>query len=345
MSRRQSLLNEQHELASSAAQNRLIEGSALPSFDSRLAEADLYPLRAQAVEVLQVNVGRLCNQSCAHCHVDAAPDRKEIMARETFEECIAAIDKHQIPIVDITGGAPEMNPHFRWFVEELSERKRKILVRCNLTILVANPKYMDLPDFYAKHEVEVISSLPYFTSARTDSQRGEGVFEQSLRALQLLNKSGFGMPGSLLKLNLVYNPAGAFLPGDQHSLELQFKKELRERYGIEFNQLFCITNMPISRFLEYLVRSGNYEGYMEKILSAFNPAAVAGIMCKNTISVGHTGILYDCDFNQMLDLPLRGKAHIRDFDPGSLAGREIVTGRHCFGCTAGAGSSCGGATA
>jgi len=220
-------------------------------------------------------------------------------------------------------------------------------VRCNLTIIRANKKYYDLPEFYRKHKMEVVSSLPFYTADRTDRQRGKGVFEHSIEALKMLNAVGYGLPDSELELNLVYNPAGAFLPGSQDELEKQFKKSLMADHGIQFHKLFAITNLPISRFLEYLVRSEHYAEYMERLVNAFNPAAVQGVMCRNMISVSHDGSIYDCDFNQMLELPLSAGMphHIRDLAKSNVAGRAIVTGRHCYGCTAGAGSSCGGTVA
>lgn len=304
------------------------------------------PLKPSQISILQINLGKMCNQVCKHCHVDAGPDRKEIMTRETMQLCLDALAESTIQVVDLTGGAPEMNPHFRWFVEELSKLGRQVIVRCNLTIILANKKYHDLPEFFKLHGVQVVSSLPYFTASRTDAQRGEGVFEKSIKALQMLNAVGYGQEGSGLILDLVYNPAGAFLPSSQQSLEAEFKRRLQQGYQIVFNNLFAITNLPISRYLDYLITSGNYEGYMEKLVNAFNPAAAANVMCRNTVSVGWEGSLYDCDFNQMLDLPVAATAprHIRDFDLASLSERAIVINQHCYGCTAGAGSSCGGET-
>ena len=279
--------------------------------------------------------------------MDAGPDRKEIMTKETMAQCINVLKNNsQLEIVDITGGAPEMNPNFRWFVEEISKLQKHIIVRCNLTIILANKKYHDLPEFYKQHNVEVVSSLPFYTQDRTDRQRGNGVFVESIKALQLLNVVGYGKPGTGLVLNLVYNPAGAFLPASQTSLEKEYKMVLMERYGIEFNNLFSITNLPISRFLDYLLQSGNYETYMEKLLNAYNPVAAANVMCRNTISVGWDGYLYDCDFNQMLELKVScNSTHISSYNNESLRDREIVIGQHCYGCTAGAGSSCGGTVA
>jgi radical SAM/Cys-rich protein len=256
-----------------------------------------------------------------------------------------AAQQMDIATVDITGGAPEMNPDFRWFVSALKALGKHVIVRCNLTILLANKKFNDLPGFYKDHQVEIVSSLPFYNADRTDRQRGEGVFDNSIKALQLLNAVGYGQADSGLILNLVYNPSGAFLPGNQEQMERDFKSELKKQYAIDFNKLYCITNMPISRYLEYLISSGNYEKYMERLISAFNPMAVQNVMCRNTLSVGWDGFLYDCDFNQMLDLKIdAARNHIADFEAGALENREIVINQHCFGCTAGTGSSCGGAT-
>jgi radical SAM/Cys-rich protein len=341
-----SLQGQGHAFAVSLAQLKKLNERDFPRFADKLAAARLYPLRPTRIEIFQVNVGKLCNQTCKHCHVDAGPDRKEVMTRETLGQCLDILAAHDIPIVDITGGAPELNPDFRWFVEEARKLGRHIMDRCNLTVILANRNYHDLPQFFARHQVEVVSSLPHYTATRTDRQRGEGVFEKSIKALQLLNEAGYGKDGTGLKLNLVYNPTGAILPGPQQELEADYKRELKNKYGIEFNSLYVITNMPISRFLDYLVTSGNYEDYMQKLIDAFNPAAAAGVMCRNTLSVGWDGYIYDCDFNQMLDMKVSGKAqHIRDFDFEALSRREIVLNQHCYGCTAGLGSSCGGQTA
>ncbi len=306
-------------------------------------------LRPTRVEIFQLNVGKLCNQTCAHCHVDAGPDRKaENMTRGDFEKCLDILARYDIPTVDLTGGAPEMNPNFRWFVAECRKLGKHVINRCNLTIIVANQKYRDLPQFFAEHGVEVVSSLPHYSALRTDSQRGDGVFEDSIEAMKLLNAVGYGVEGSSLRFNLVYNPTGAFLPGNQQSLEAEFKRQLARKYGVTFNQLYAITNMPISRFLDYLLEADQYEHYMQTLLDAFNPGAVAGVMCRNTISVGWDGYLYDCDFNQMLDLKVNTpnhRPHLDDFDLSALENRDIVLNQHCYGCTAGAGSSCGGQVA
>ena len=340
-----SLNKLKHRFSSPNTQIELLDDNAtlgIPSFRDKLEGIGLYPLKPTGIEIFQVNIGKMCNQECKHCHVDAGPDRKEIMTRETMQQCLDAIRNADIKVVDITGGAPEMNPDFRWFVEEISAMGKSIIVRCNLTIIMANPKYNDLPDFYKKHKVNVVSSLPYFTARRTDAQRGDGVFEKSIQALKKLNEVGYGHDPSL-KLDLVYNPSGAFLPGDQGQLENDFKVKLRDGYGINFNNLFVITNLPISRFLDYLVNSGNYDDYMNELVNSFNPSAAFGVMCRNTLSVGWDGYLYDCDFNQMLDMKVDAKGrHISEFDNQSLENREIRINQHCFGCTAGAGSSCGG---
>jgi len=279
--------------------------------------------------------------------VDAGPDRKEIMTRETMQQCLHVLQNNtQLKIVDITGGAPELNPDFYWFVEEISKLARHIIVRCNLTIILANKKYYELPLFYKHHNIEVISSLPFYTQDRTDRQRGDGVFEESIKALQKLNDVGYGRKGTGLILNLVYNPAGAFLPPSQLSLEREYKQALKQKFDIEFNNLFTITNMPISRYLDYLLTSGNYEKYMSKLVNAYNPIAAGNVMCRNTISVGWDGYLYDCDFNQMLELKVNCSSnHIKRFKSKDLNDREIIIGQHCYGCTARAGSSCGGAVA
>ena len=319
----------------------------LVPFQQNLDKAGLFPLRPTHLEIFQVNVGKMCNQVCRHCHVDAGPDRKEIMTRETMQQCLNALANNpSVGIVDITGGAPELNPDFCWFVENIAALDRHIVVRCNLTIILANKRFYNLPDFFKLHNIEVVSSLPFYTKDRTDRQRGNGVFEDSIKALQMLNAVGYGKPETGLTLNLVYNPAGAFLPPNQSVLEKEFKAALAKDFGIHFNNLFTITNLPISRYLDYLLNSGNYEKYMEKIINAFNPVAAANVMCRNTISVGWDGYLYDCDFNQMLDLKVnsRGK-HISGFNTLELANREIIVSQHCYGCTAGAGSSCGVAVA
>lgn len=339
-------------LADSHRQLEVIEhgadGHFMPvPFQEKIDNLGLYPLKPTTISVFQINVGKMCNQVCKHCHVDAGPDRKEIMTRETMQQCLDVLDKYpQLKTVDLTGGAPEMNPNFRWFVEGISKRNVHIIVRCNLTIIRANKKYYDLPEFFKQHKIEVVSSLPSYTQDRTDRQRGDGVFEDSIKALQMLNEVGYGMEGSELKLNLVFNPAGAFLPPAQEALQKEYKAALMKDFGISFNELYAITNLPISRYLDYLLETRNYEKYMGKLIAAFNPTAAAGVMCRTTVSIGWDGLLYDCDFNQMLDLKVACKGqHITEFDLEALENRDIIVAQHCYGCTAGAGSSCGGQTA
>jgi len=345
-----SLQRRKHELSDATTQITILsetpEKMGIPAFATQLKVFGLHPLKPTHIDTLQINVGKMCNQVCKHCHVDAGPDRKEIMTRETMTQCLEAIKDSTITTVDLTGGAPEMNPNFRWFVGSLFDLGIHVIVRCNLTIIVANKQYHDLPQFFKDHQVEVVSSLPYFAAKRTDAQRGEGVFEKSIKALQMLNAVGYGMPDSQFKLNLVYNPAGAFLPAHQKDLERQFKAKLKSQYDIEFHELYAITNLPISRFLAYLIQAGKYEHYMEELAQAFNPVAAQHMMCRNMISVGWDGYLYDCDFNQMLEIRVDPSAsqHISDIDVTYMSQRTIQLNQHCYGCTAGSGSSCGGAT-
>lgn len=340
-----SLTAQKHELSETSRQLDLIDQSGLVRFENNLGASGLFPLMPLELDTFQINLGKMCNQVCNHCHVDAGPDRKEIMTLETMEQCLDTLDRTNCSTVDLTGGAPEMNPNFRWFVEQLTAKGKEIIVRCNLTIIVANKKYNDLPEFFKKHKVQVISSLPCYTADNTDSQRGNGVFEQSIQALKMLNKVGYGTNDSELILNLVFNPSGPNLPGDQMKLEQDYKRVLKSDFDIEFNNLFTITNLPISRYLQYLVASNNYEAYMEKLVNAYNPLAAEAVMCRNSISVGWDGFLFDCDFNQMLDLKVavQGK-HITKFNLEEIQNREVTVNQHCYGCTAGAGSSCGGAT-
>jgi radical SAM/Cys-rich protein len=341
-----SLSSRRSPLASTGRQKEILEGDAgFATFREKLEGSGRSPLLTDGVQVMQINVGRLCNQTCRHCHVDAGPDRREIMSMETAEQCVRALERSDIPVVDITGGAPELNPAFRYLVTESKRLGRHVMDRCNLTVLNLRAQ-KDLVGFLAEHHVEVIASLPYFQPRQTDAQRGAGVFEGSIEALRRLNRAGYAQ-GNGRHLRLVYNPVGAFLPPRQESIEADFKRELKNRYDVDIDGVYAITNMPISRFLEFLLESGNYERYMRKLIDAYNPAAVEGVMCRTMISVGWDGTLYDCDFNQMLDIPVEEQAgrHIRDFDPAGHAGRAVRTGRHCFGCTAGAGSSCGGEVA
>jgi len=337
-----SLLRRSHDLASPAQQRaRLARLPIAKSFDRHLTDAALR-LQREAVAVLQMNLGKRCNQTCRHCHVDAGPDRREVMGDAVFEACLAFVERHGVQHVDITGGAPELHPRFRELVERARAVGCQVMDRCNLTITQL-PNYAYLPEFFAKHRVSVVASLPWFRATETDAQRGAGVFEDSLAALRELNRLGYGRDGSGLELTLVTNPNGAFLPARQDALERQWKRELKRLHGIEFNRLFSITNMPISRYLEFLERTGQLETYMQRLVQAFNPAAVAGLMCRNTLSVGFDGRLFDCDFNQMLELSL--PFDIFDVEVARLSAEPITTATHCFGCTAGGGSSCGGATA
>jgi radical SAM/Cys-rich protein len=341
-------LHKRHAPLASAAEQRAVL-ARVPlgkSFRSAVESAGLYPLRATGLEILQLNVGRKCNQTCRHCHVDAGPDRTEMMPDAVVDRCLEIIRTSGIPTVDITGGAPELHPRWRELITTARAAGREVIDRCNLTITLL-PNYAYLPGFLAEHGVHVIASLPHFRQKGTDTQRGDGVYEESVVALQRLNALGYGRPGTGLVLDLVTNPVGTFLPGNQTSLEAEWRRQLLRLHGIEFNSLYTITNMPIARFLEFLEESGQTREYLERLANAFNPAAAAGVMCRNTLSVAWDGTLHDCDFNQMLDLPVAPTVPrtIFDFDVDALGSREIVLGPHCFGCTAGAGSSCGGATA
>ncbi|WP_086029661.1 arsenosugar biosynthesis radical SAM (seleno)protein ArsS [Tenacibaculum holothuriorum] len=349
---KKSLLARNNDLANTQRQleilsNGIFADGELPTFAKKIRETNQFPLKPKKLEILQINVGYMCNQVCAHCHVDAGPDRKEIMTIETMEQCLDVIRKTGAHTLDLTGGAPEMNPNFRWFVEEASKAGIKdFIVRSNLTIIRANKKYYDLPEFFKKHNVHVVSSMPHWTRGKTDKQRGDGVFDKSIKALQMLNEVGYGVNGTGLQLDLVYNPSGAFLPGDQAALESDFKKALNEDFEISFNSLFAITNLPISRFLDYLIASENYEDYMYALVEAYNPMAVENVMCTNTLSISWDGYLYDCDFNQMLNLKVDSKAkHISEYNEELLQNRNIIINQHCYGCTAGAGSSCQGTVA
>ena len=342
-----SLLRSGHPLADPRQQLAHLDrvSAGLP-FAARVAGCQTGPLRAGGLDVLQVNVGRVCNQTCRHCHVDAGPDRAESMSAEVATACLDLLARGPFTTLDITGGAPEMNPQFRRLVERGRELGRRVIDRCNLTILEA-PGSADLAGFLAQHQVEVVASLPCYLEQNVDRQRGDRVFERSLAALRKLNALGYGQPGSPLTLTLVFNPGGPSLPPPQQKLEADYRRELRERYGIEFTRLFTITNMPISRFLEDLLSQGRLEDYLQKLVQAFNPASIAAVMCRTTLSVDWQGRLFDCDFNQMLDLPVAPAepATVFDLTPADLdrlARRPIQTAQHCYGCTAGAGSSCGG---
>lgn len=333
-------------LAGSAAQLALLDALPLTrTFGDSLDASALYPLRPVRLDVLQVNVGRKCNQSCRHCHVDAGPDRTETMPRDVMDAVLRFLERERVPTLDITGGAPELYPDFRELVTRAADIGAHVMHRCNLTAILL-PNYRDIPELLASRKVEIVASLPYFQARETDTQRGDGVFEESIESLRWLNSLGYGTGGDLV-LNLVSNPVGTFLPGNQQALEKHWKREMQRRYGVTFDRLYTITNMPISRFLEFLDDTGRTIDYMTKLVNAYNPAAAAGVMCRNTLSVGYDGTLFDCDFNQMLELSLEASAPQTIFEANraSLEGRAIVVGPHCYGCTAGAGSSCGGATA
>jgi radical SAM/Cys-rich protein len=312
-------------------------------FARRLEHLGYPVLKAESLGTLQVNLGWRCNQACKHCHLRAGPHRPEQMERPTLDEIIRAVTRWSIPTVDLTGGSPELNPHYEYLVDHLHQLGTHILTRCNLTILL-EPGKEHLPEFYRDHRVELVCSLPYYQEDLVDRLRGAGVFQKSLEALRRLNRLGYGAPDSDLRLNLMYNPAGAYLPPEQGALEAQFRRELSQRYDIHFHQLFTLLNMPIGRFREFLESSRNYDRYMGKLVSGFNPATVAGLMCRTLISIAWDGRLYDCDFNQAMDLPLLEALPqtIWDFDLRALATRPIRLGDHCYGCTAGLGSSCGG---
>jgi radical SAM/Cys-rich protein len=318
--------------------------SHVAPFSDRLAEHGLLPLYRKQLTTLQINVGKVCNQTCTHCHVDAGPDRRESMTYETARQVIDFLARSEVKTLDITGGAPEMNPQFRMLVQEARKLDRQVIDRCNLTILLANG-FTDLPQFLAEHQVSIVASLPCYLEENCDAQRGNGVFVKSIEAIRRLNLLGYAQPNSNLQLDLVYNPTGLGLPPEQQKLEASYKSELDARYGIQFNNLFTITNMPVSRFLDELMRRGKYEEYLEKLASSFNPSTLGNLMCRSLLSVDWNGFIYDCDFNQMLALAITegdGRVHISQLTDDLLSDRAIRTANHCYGCTAGCGSSCGG---
>jgi radical SAM/Cys-rich protein len=316
-------------------------------FARALAAHGFETLRPAAVEIFQINLGKLCNMTCRHCHVDAGPDRfDEVMDRETVDACLAALDRTEAHTVDLTGGAPELNPSFRYLVDSVVLRGKHVIDRCNLTVLLGAPQ-RDLPEWLARRGVEIVASLPHWRRRGTDAQRGDGAFEKSRDVLRRLNAAGYGRGDPRRRLTLVANPVGAFLPANQAAMEREWKEGLLREHGLVFDRLLVLNNMPISRFLEWLEATGNLEDYLELLVASFNPATIAGLMCLNTLSISWDGRVFDCDFNQMLELEARSENgspfHVRDLSPETLARRAIVTRRHCFGCTAGAGSSCGGA--
>ncbi len=339
-----SLKHRQEPLADASKQLVVLTPAANSArFAKQLAGLGHEQLTAKGVEILQVNLGKMCNMTCSHCHVDAGPDRREIMEKAEVDACLSVLERHpQIGTLDLTGGAPEMNPLFREMVLGAKALGRHVIDRCNLTILLAKG-FEYLPEFLAENKVEIVASLPCYLEENTDEQRGEGAYSKSIEALLRLNALGYGKPDSGLVLTLVYNPVGQTLPPEQEGLEAEYRRELKDRFGVQFNRLFTITNLPVSRYLDYLLRIGEYESYMKTLIEAFNPGAIEGLMCRNTISVSWDGNLYDCDFNQMLELNCKSSSKtIHDFDYDQLKNREIIVGQHCYGCTAGSGSSCQG---
>lgn len=343
-------------LAAPVAQLRVLDDVRIESgpsgtgcFDEDVRASGWPVLRPERLDIFQINVGKLCNMTCRHCHVDAGPDRtQENMDRETIDACLEAIDRSGAHTVDVTGGAPELNPHFAYLVDACVQRGLHVIDRCNLTILTV-PRFRHLPGWLAERGVEVVCSLPHYRQLGTDAQRGHGTFARSIEALRLLNDAGYGHGDAARRLTVVANPVGAFLAGNQPSMEAEWKEILLRQHGVWFDRLLALNNMPVSRFLEWLMEKGLVEAYLQRLVSAFNPATVAGLMCRNTLSVSWDGYLYDCDFNQQLGLEmgLAGSArpHVRDFDPDAWRQHVVRTARHCYGCTAGAGSSCGGAIA
>lgn len=338
-----SLLARRSPLADPAQQRARLDQLGGPDFAAVLGPAGRAALRPLPLEIFQINLGKLCNMACRHCHVDAGPDRSDaMMAPTTVEACLAALARSGAHTVDLTGGAPELHPQFRYLVERARALGKHVIDRCNLTILLV-PAMRTLPEWLAAQEVEVACSLPHYRRSRTDAQRGDGTFEKSIAALARLNAAGYGHGDPRHRLTLVTNPAGAYLAGHQAAMEAEWKEALWREHGVRFDRLLALNNMPISRFLEWLEGSGNLAGYMQALIDAFNPAALAGLMCRNTISVSWDGRVFDCDFNQMLEIEAElPSARIADFDPEAFARRQVRTARHCFGCTAGAGSSCGG---
>ncbi len=343
----QTLHRAGNPLASPANQLRILQDgppSHAAPFGNTLAEQGVLPLFRKQLATLQINVGKVCNQTCTHCHVDAGPDRRESMTYETAKQVIDFLARSAVKTLDITGGAPELNPQFRMLVHEARKLDKQVIDRCNLTILLANG-FTDLPEFLAEQQVSVVASLPCYLEENCDAQRGSGVFVKSIEAIRRLNGLGYAQPNSHLQLDLVYNPTGLSLPPEQQKLEASYKSELNARYGIRFNNLLTITNMPVSRFLDDLLRRGKYEEYLEKLIHSFNPGTIDNLMCRSLLSVDWNGYIYDCDFNQMLDLAITeddGQVHITQLTDDLLSDREIRTANHCYGCTAGCGSSCGG---
>jgi radical SAM/Cys-rich protein len=343
----QTLQRSGNPLASPTEQLHILQDSQrsqVVPFSDKLAEQVVWPLFRKRLSSLQINVGKVCNQTCTHCHVDAGPDRRESMTYETARQVIDFLARSEVKTLDITGGAPEMNPHFRMLVQETRKLDKQVIDRCNLTILLASG-FTDLPDFLAEHQVRVVASLPCYLEENCDAQRGSGVFVKSIEAIRRLNRLGYAQLNSNLQLDLVYNPTGLGLPPEHQKLEASYKFELDARYGIQFNNLLTITNMPVSRFLDDLLRRGKYEEYLGKLIQSFNPGTIDNLMCRSLLSVDWNGFIYDCDFNQMLDLAITegdDRVHISQLTDDLLSDRAIRVANHCYGCTAGCGSSCGG---
>ena len=343
--RRSPLADPRHQIATLNALD-LSKSKDGGNFDRSLTACGAGLLRAGALEIFQINLGKLCNMTCLHCHVDAGPDRqRENMDRETVDACLATLDQTNAHTVDLTGGAPELNPHFQYLVDQCVQRGKHVIDRCNLTVLLL-PRHRNLPQWLAERGVEIVCSLPHYRRTNTDSQRGQGTFEKSIEALMRLNRAGYGQGDPDRQLTLLVNPVGSDLTGQQCSMEKEWRQGLDAEHGVTFDRLIALNNMPIARFLEWLERNGKLQCYMKVLVNSFNPETVAGLMCRNTLSVSWNGSIFDCDFNQMLGLEIQtenARRTIFDFDPAAVADRKIVTGRHCYGCTAGAGSSCGGA--
>ncbi|PKN18736.1 MAG: radical SAM protein [Deltaproteobacteria bacterium HGW-Deltaproteobacteria-6] len=316
-----------------------------PSFARRIRAINKFPLTAKGIDILQINLGSICNLSCRHCHVNAGPARSEIMSRPILAKCLEVLSSLPIATIDITGGSPEMNPHLEWFIHEAAGLNRRLIVRSNLTLLLDAP-YRHFMDVFTQNKVEIVTSLPDYMEVKSDRQRGAGVFSRVIESLHELNLRGYGVAGSGMFIDIVHNPVGAYLPGSQAALEREYHARLLAEHGVHFNRLFCLTNLPVGRYLDYLIESDNLDDYLSTLCRSFNPAAVDNVMCRTTLSVGWDGSLYDCDFNQMLGLTVNHGApkNIMTFDLEKLKNREIVINNHCYGCVAGSGSSCQGTT-
>jgi radical SAM/Cys-rich protein len=328
-----------------AKQTEVLNSPSILLFKDKLKEIEFYPLSPSKIDIFQINMGFKCNLKCKHCHVNAGPNRTESMSNETLNRCLKVIQKHKFSTIDITGGSPELIPNIKDFISEIAKLKTKIILRSNMTLLCKD-KYRSLVETLINNKVEIIGSMPSVDTNKTNIQRGNGTFSKIIESIQMLNKQGYSQPNSDLKLNLVHNPSGAYLPSSQQVLEKEYKKYLQEKFNISFNNLFCITNMPINRFLDFLIQKDMFNEYMEELVSAYNKNTVPNLMCRNTISVGWDGQLYDCDFNQMLGLTVQSESNnIDNFDLDKLNKRKIIVHNHCYGCTAGSGSSCQGNTA